>query len=110
SRIGSFLLLALYHGDLVVSAMFLTAAAPNPLVADVVRQGSAVRLTWTMWAVAASVPGAIALAAIPYLVYRLAPPSDLDTARAPGTRRWRGRWRPSGSPRSGRCRGASAAC
>jgi divalent anion:Na+ symporter, DASS family len=82
SRIGAFLLLALYHGDLVVSAMFLTACAPNPLVADFVRQGSAVRLSWTTWAVAASVPGVVALAAIPYLVYRLSPPVDLDTAAA----------------------------
>lgn len=82
SRIGSFLLLALYHGDLVVSAMFLTACAPNPLVADIVRQGSAVRLTWTTWAMAASVPGIVALAAIPYLVYRLVPPTDLDTSAA----------------------------
>jgi divalent anion:Na+ symporter, DASS family len=82
SRIGAFLLLALYHGDLVVSAMFLTACAPNPLVADFVRQGSTVRLSWTTWAVAASVPGAVALAAIPYLVYRLSPPVDLDTAAA----------------------------
>lgn len=82
SRIGAFLLLALYHGDLVVSAMFLTACAPNPLVADFVRQGSAVRLSWTTWAVAASVPGIVALAAIPYLVFRLSPPVDLDTAAA----------------------------
>ena len=82
SRIGSFLLLALYHGDLVVSAMFLTACAPNLLVADIVRQGSAARLTWTTWAVAASVPGIVALAAIPYLVFRLVPPLDLDTAAA----------------------------
>jgi divalent anion:Na+ symporter, DASS family len=82
SRIGAFLLLALYHGDLVVSAMFLTACAPNPLVADFVRQGSSVRLSWTTWAVAASVPGVVALAAIPYLVYRLSPPVDLDTAAA----------------------------
>jgi len=82
SRIGSFLLLALYHGDLVVSAMFLTACAPNPLVADFVRQGSTARLTWTTWALAASVPGLIALVAIPYLVYRLAPPVNLDTAAA----------------------------
>src|SRR4051812_17462722 len=82
SRIGSFLLLVLYHGDLVVSAMFLTACAPNPLVADIVRQGSAARLTWTTWAVAACVPGAVALAVIPYLVYRLAPPVDLDTTAA----------------------------
>jgi DASS family divalent anion:Na+ symporter len=32
--------------------------------------------------VAASVPGAVAVAAIPYLVYRLAPPSDIDTSAA----------------------------
>jgi DASS family divalent anion:Na+ symporter len=82
ARIGSFLMLALYHGDLVVSAMFLTACAPNPLVADVVRHGSAARLTWTMWATAAAVPGVIALVAIPYLVYRLAPPVHADTAAA----------------------------
>lgn len=82
SRIGCFLLLALYHGDLVVSAMFLTACAPNPLVADFVRQGSTVRLSWTMWALAASVPGMVALAAIPYLVYRLFPPVHVDTAAA----------------------------
>lgn len=82
SRIGSFLMLALYHGDLVVSAMFLTACAPNPLVADFVRHGSAARLTWTTWAVAASVPGAVALAVVPYLVYRLSPPVNLDTAAA----------------------------
>src|ERR1051326_1536937 len=82
SRIGSFLLLALYHGDLVVSAMFLTACAPNPLVADFVHKGSAVRLTWTTWAIAASVPGILALAAIPYLVFRLARPVDVDTQAA----------------------------
>src|SRR5262249_4604143 len=79
-RIGSFLLLALYHADLVVSAMFLTACAPNPLVTDIVQKGSAVRMSWTMWALAASVPGVVALAVIPYLVYRLSPPVSLDTA------------------------------
>jgi len=81
-RIGSFLLLALYHGDLVVSAMFLTACAPNPLVAEFVRQGSSARLTWTTWAMAAAVPGVVALVAIPYLVYRLVPPADTDTTAA----------------------------
>src|SRR5262249_24793648 len=82
SRIGSFLLLALYHGDPVVSAVFLTACPPNPLVAAFLRQGSTVRMTWTMWALAASVPGVVALVAIPYLVYRLAPPVDVDTTAA----------------------------
>src|SRR5262245_31044183 len=82
SRIGSFLLLALYHAAPLGSPMFLTPCAPNPLVADFVRQGSEARLTWTTWALAASVPGLVALAAIPYLIYRLAPPIDTDTAAA----------------------------
>jgi len=82
ARIGSFLMLTLYHGDLVVSAMFLTACAPNPLVAEIVHKGSTARLTWTTWAMAASLPGLVAVALIPYLVYRLVPPIDLDTAAA----------------------------
>ncbi len=40
SLIGAFLMMTLYQGDLVVSAMFLTATAPNPLVAELARQGS----------------------------------------------------------------------
>jgi DASS family divalent anion:Na+ symporter len=76
--IGAFLMKTLYQGDLVVSAMFLTATAPNPLVAEFVRQGANVRLTWTVWALGASVPGAAALAIVPYVVYRLCPPSVTD--------------------------------
>ena len=64
-RIGAFLMLTLYQADLVVSAMFLTATAPNPLVAEFVRQGSGVTLSWTTWAIAASVPGVVALAVVP---------------------------------------------
>src|SRR4029453_7873377 len=68
-RIGAFLMKTLYQGDLVVSAMFLTATAPNPLVAEFVRQGSTARLSWTTWALAASVPGIVALLVIPYVIY-----------------------------------------
>src|SRR5919106_358509 len=60
-RIGAFLMKTLYQGDLVVSAMFLTATAPNPLVADIARQASGTQVSWTMWAVAAAVPGMAAL-------------------------------------------------
>jgi DASS family divalent anion:Na+ symporter len=81
-RIGAFLMKTLYQGDLVVSAMFLTATAPNPLVAEFVRQGSGARLSWTTWALAASVPGVVALAVVPYVVFRLCPPTITDTAPA----------------------------
>jgi DASS family divalent anion:Na+ symporter len=72
----------LYHGDLVVSAMFLTATAPNPLVAEFAQQQSGTPLSWMMWAMAASVPGVVALAVTPYAVYRLCPPDLRDTGAA----------------------------
>jgi divalent anion:Na+ symporter, DASS family len=81
-RIGAFLMKTLYQGDLVVSAMFLTATAPNPLIAEFVRQGSGARLSWIMWALAASVPGVVALAVVPYVIYRLCPPTITDTTPA----------------------------
>ena len=82
SRIGAFLMKTLYQGDLVVSAMFLTATAPNPLVAELARQGSGIEVSWTMWAFAASVPGAVGLVVVPYVVYRLCPPTVRDTGPA----------------------------
>jgi DASS family divalent anion:Na+ symporter len=78
SLIGAFLMTTLYHGDLVVSSMFVTAVAPNPLVVEFVRQGSGARISWTLWAVAASVPGVVALAVVPYAISRLCPPAIAD--------------------------------
>jgi DASS family divalent anion:Na+ symporter len=82
SLIGAFLMTMLYQGDLVVSAMFLTATAPNPLVAELARQSAGTQLSWTMWALAASVPGIAALIIIPLVVYRLCPPTLRDTRPA----------------------------
>jgi divalent anion:Na+ symporter, DASS family len=82
SRIGAFLMKTLYHGDLVVSAMFLTAMAANPLVAEMARQASGTDVTWTAWALAASVPGAIGLILVPLAISRLCPPTLTDTRRA----------------------------
>jgi DASS family divalent anion:Na+ symporter len=65
----------LYQGDLVVSAMFLTSMAANPLVAEMARHGSGVEITWTLWALAAAVPGTLGLAVVPYVVHRLVPPT-----------------------------------
>jgi divalent anion:Na+ symporter, DASS family len=82
SRIGAFLMKALYQGDLVVSAMFLTSMAANPLVAEMARRGSGIEITWTMWALAGSVPGAIGIAVVPYVIHRLVPPTVRDTGEA----------------------------
>jgi DASS family divalent anion:Na+ symporter len=82
ARIGAFLMKTLYQGDLVVSAMFLTATAPNPLVAGFAREAAGTEVSWTMWATAAAVPGVVALLVVPYAVYRLCPPSVQDTKAA----------------------------
>jgi DASS family divalent anion:Na+ symporter len=78
-RMGAFLMKTLYQGDLVVSAMFLTATAPNPLVAEFARQGAGVPVTWITWAIAACVPGVVGLALVPFVIYRLCPPEAQDT-------------------------------
>jgi DASS family divalent anion:Na+ symporter len=82
SRMGAFLMQTLYQGDLVVSAMFLTATAPNPLVAGFAQQASGTTVTWLTWAAAASVPGTVGLLVVPYVVYRLCPPAVHDTQAA----------------------------
>jgi divalent anion:Na+ symporter, DASS family len=81
-RMGAFLMQTLFQGDLVVSAMFLTAVAPNPLVAELAKQVSGVEITWTAWAWAALAPGVISLVLIPYVVLRLCPPAVHDTTAA----------------------------
>lgn len=81
-RIGAFLLMTLYQSDLVVCAMFLTAVAPNPLVAELARGASGVDVTWTLWALAAAVPGALSLLVVPAVIFRLCPPEVRETSAA----------------------------
>lgn len=81
-RLGAFLMKTLYQGDLVVSAMFLTSMAANPLVAEMALQVSGVEVTWGRWALASLVPGAVGLAVVPYAVHRLCPPQIRDTGEA----------------------------
>ena len=80
-RMGAFLTLSAFQGSAITSAMFLTSMAGNPLIAELaLAQG--VTITWASWAVAAIVPGFISLAAMPYLIYRMAPPTIRQTPHA----------------------------
>jgi DASS family divalent anion:Na+ symporter len=62
--------------------MFLTGMAANPLIAEFAAQVAHVQLTWLLWALGASVPGALALVLLPYIIYRLHPPSLKNTESA----------------------------
>ena len=87
-RIASFLTFTAYQGVVVTSAMFLTAMAANPLVAELAGQ-QGVELSWALWALAAFVPGILSLLLVPVLIYRLYPPQITSTPTAPELARQR---------------------
>ena len=87
-RIAAFLTFTAYQGVVVTSAMFLTAMAANPLVAELAGQ-QGVELSWPLWALAASVPGVLSLLLLPALIYRLYPPQITSTPTAPELARQR---------------------
>ncbi|MBU6382912.1 MAG: anion permease [Verrucomicrobia bacterium] len=80
-RMGGFLTLTSYQGSAITSAMFLTAMAGNPLIAELAR-GQGIEITWGIWAIAALVPGLISLVAIPSLLFYLISPTIRKTPHA----------------------------
>lgn len=73
-KMGNFLMLSAFHVDIIVSAMFLTAMAANPLAAELAKKTLGVDITWGSWFLAAIVPGIVGLIVIPYFIYRMCPP------------------------------------
>lgn len=80
-KMGGFLALAAFQGSTITSAMFLTAMAGNPLIVEIAK-GQGIEITWASWALAALVPGLCSIVAIPWLMYRLAPPTIRQTPHA----------------------------
>ena len=81
-KIGAYLIQTEFQGDCITSAMFLTSVAPNTLVAVLALQTAGVNISWGTWALAAVLPGLIALAVVPYLLYRIYPPEIHKTPEA----------------------------
>lgn len=83
-KIGSFLVFAEYHGDMITAAMFMTAMAANPLV-QTLAKSSGVNIGWGGWFLAALVPGIISLIVVPWLIYKMYPPEIKET---PNAKQW----------------------
>ena len=83
-RMGRFLALANYHANPITSAMFITATAPNPLIVKLIADttGAQISLTWGTWALAMLLPGLVALALMPLVIYWLNPPEIKSTPNA----------------------------
>jgi len=78
----AFLVLAVYQGTVITSAMFITSMVANPLVVQFAAAQNIV-ITWTSWAIAAIVPGLVSVLVIPLVVYAVCPPGTVRTPEAP---------------------------
>lgn len=74
-RVGSYLTQVCFQGNLITSAMFLTAMAANPMAQSMAKDVG-IHITWTNWFVAALVPGILSIILIPLLLYFVYPPED----------------------------------
>jgi divalent anion:Na+ symporter, DASS family len=86
-RIGSYLMITEFQGTCITSAMFMTAMAANPLIAQLASEALGIQLSWGTWALAALVPGILSLAIIPYLLYKVYPPEIKSSPEAPNVAR-----------------------
>ncbi|GEB76920.1 anion permease [Sporolactobacillus inulinus] len=80
-KMGSFLIFSAFHGNIITSAMFLTAMAGNPLAQSLARSVH-VSITWMNWFTAALIPGLISLIVVPFLIYKWFPPEIKETPNA----------------------------
>lgn len=80
-RIGSYLMKVSYQGSVITSAMFLTAMAANPFLAGLTEQAG-YSISWGMWALAALLPGLLSLALMPFILYKIYPPTIKSTPHA----------------------------
>lgn len=82
--IGAFLMFTEFHGDIITSAMFLTAMAGNPLT-QAFASNANITINWITWFLAALLPGIISLITIPFLIYKIYPPKIKET---PNAKQW----------------------
>jgi DASS family divalent anion:Na+ symporter len=81
-RLGAFLMPFLYQCDVMICAIWLTGQASNVLIARFAREVTGLDLGYSQWVLGAIVPGLVALAVVPVLLYRLHPPEITHTPRA----------------------------
>lgn len=80
-RLGAFLMKASFQGSVVISSMFLTSMAGNPLIVNTVEK-LGINISWGTWALAASVPALACLIVIPFFLYVFYPPEVKKTPNA----------------------------
>lgn len=73
-KAGHYLLLNTYMVVKTTGYLFFTAMAPNAMALELMSPILGIKISWTAWAIAASVPGFLCLFLTPLVVYFLYPP------------------------------------
>lgn len=81
TRLGSFLMIALYQTICVTSSMFITGQVSNFLARDMAAQAG-YEITPGSWIRAAIVPGLLSLIVVPWIALKLNPPEIKKTPEA----------------------------
>lgn len=81
-RLGSYLSLTSVQVNTITSAMFVTAMAGNPIAVGFASDAG-VEISWGTWAVAALVPGLVALVTMPWVMSKVYAPTVKKTPEAP---------------------------
>jgi DASS family divalent anion:Na+ symporter len=84
---GAFLMFNEFQVNLVTSAMFLTAVAPNVLIEKLARESFGWSVTWLQWSLIALGPSVVSLAILPPVLYWLLKPRITRSEAAPGLAR-----------------------
>jgi len=82
-KMGSFMMLTMFQTSCISSSMFITAMAANPLSVNLAASITGHTITWGEWALAACVPGVLALILVPLFLYVVYPPELKETPEAP---------------------------
>ncbi len=80
--LGTFLMVAVYQGEIVATATFLTGQAGNFIAVELAQSLAGYELTWSRWAAAGIVPGFVSVAGLVWIVSKLLPPEIRRTPHA----------------------------
>jgi DASS family divalent anion:Na+ symporter len=81
-KLGSYLLLTVYQGDMLACAMYLTGQASNPIAAGLALTTFGIAMSWSTWVTITIVPAIVTFAMIPWVVYRFNTPEIRHTPEA----------------------------
>jgi DASS family divalent anion:Na+ symporter len=82
-KIGSYLMQVGFQSNCMSGSLFMTAMIANPLMVLFAQQAFGIKVSWMDWAIAACVPGTLAMILIPMILFYIMPPEQKVTPEAP---------------------------